>query len=181
MKRVLVNIRGTNGSGKSTVMRHLIDLFKMDEVDWTENASGYKSTRHKIAVVGKYKTACGGCDGIHPQQHIKDAILEAFSRGSKIVLFEGIMASLTFGPWAEFVEANGLEPVWAYLDTPPELCLERIYKRNGGKAIKEDLVLDKVRATERTRDKFSDLGHRVVTLPHKKARKAAEELVNGLL
>lgn len=100
-----------------------------------------------LAILGDYTpTATGttaGCDRISRQDDIKAALVAASKLpGVDLVLFEGIIVSTIFGPWLEWEKANG-GMVWAFLDTPLEVCLKRIQERNGGAPIKEDLVAAK--------------------------------------
>jgi predicted ABC-type ATPase len=44
------------------------------------------------------------------------------------------------------------------LTPPPEECIKRIYKRNGGKQIKEDLVIEKCKAVNRSHKHFLEDG-----------------------
>ncbi len=69
--------------------------------------------------------------------------------------------------------------VWAYLDTPIEVCLARIQARNGGKPIKEDLVRDKIKSIEATRYKAKAVDERTVVIPYLSAVETVEALFKG--
>lgn len=121
-----------------------------------------------LAILGDYTLAAAssttaGCDRISRQADIKAALLAARElEGVDIVLFEGVIVSTIFKPWLDFAleadrtsQANtyGWGFVWAFLDTPLDICLGRIQERNGGKAIQDDLVADKRAGIERVRQK----------------------------
>lgn len=162
---MIVNLRGTNGSGKSTVA---FDLMRRDKKTYAIELAKYQTPKGAprcvtgyfvpdldLIVVGRYETACGGGDGIPTQQLVKDSIMLA-TRKARNVFFEGVIISTIFQGYYELatkLRARGHAFVWAYLDTPLEICLARIQTRNGGEPIKEDLVANKVRAIASTRVK----------------------------
>jgi hypothetical protein len=77
-------------------------------------------------VVGRYKS---GCDGIFPQEIIEEMIKYWAPRGH--LIWENVLVAANIGRWA--VLAQDTEPinhnVWVFLDTPLELCIERVFKR----------------------------------------------------
>ena len=192
---MIINIRGTNGSGKTTLARELITP-QAQPVDlvWYDNPTkrdpGRRSsvegwgTPGGYLAVGKYSTGCGGMDTIKTFGLQQEAI-EAAARwegkagqGPRHIICEGVLASTVAGSWLEFFKRFDYpdhEPVVAYLDTPLELCLERIRERQrdtdrGEREIKEDLVADKVKSINATRAKFEAAGIRTLTLRHDHAQ-----------
>jgi hypothetical protein len=128
-------------------------------------------TQSGVLVVGKYETACGGCDTIKTQDEAKAAVRSACALSNKI-LFEGVLISTLFQGWLDFSRerrAMGHRFTWAYLDTPIITCLDRIQKRNGGKTINEQLVRDKVRAIDATMSKAGSANEDVVRINHRDA------------
>jgi hypothetical protein len=125
-----------------------------------------------VIIVGSYETMAGGMDKVKTfelaQASIRRAIEIGQHAGITAVIFEGVLCSTVFGSWAEFsklMEADGHKYCWCFLMTPGKVCLERIYARNGGKAIKEDLVWDKIKAVKATRTKAIASRFRVFDLP----------------
>jgi thymidylate kinase len=179
---MIVNLRGTNGSGKSTVARGLIMVDPEARIVYlaeykTEAGAerwvpGYHVPKLDLVVVGPYRTDCGGCDAIKTQALVKEAVRKAASLTTH-VLFEGVIVSTLFSGYLELSKglvADGRTPLaWCYLDTPVEECLRRIQVRNGGKPIKEDLVRQKVRAIEGTRRKAQEAGEEVRMVNHQRA------------
>lgn len=177
---VIINLRGTNGSGKSTVAR----AFPGEGVTLAPFSTPKGKLRHVVGnyskefdliVVGPYRTECGGCDAIGTQDQVCESVASAAGLAEH-VLFEGVIVSTLFERYRKLsLRLGGM--VWAYLDTPVELCLARIAARNGGKPIKEELVRDKVRSIESTRRKALAAGERVEIVDHTRAI----EVVKGWL
>lgn len=145
-----------------------------------------------VLVVGSYRTACGGLDAV-PDFATTFAALDGavnihrrypHSAEHQAVVAEGVLASTVWGSWGEYAQASledescDVRFAFCYLDTPVEVCLARIRERQerAGKVrdIKEELVRNKVKAIEATRDKALAAGHLVYHLDH---RHAAEDLV----
>lgn len=133
---MVVNIRGTFGSGKSTVVTKIMERYhavpydtddKDRPLNYVMNISGGK----KLFVVGSYRTACGGCDGIQPYALIWPRVVKFAKLGH--VLFEGALISSSYGNIGRASEAFGDEFVFAFMNTPLEVCLERIRKRREAK------------------------------------------------
>lgn len=191
---MIINLRGTNGSGKSTIAKAILerpDSYMSPVVlgayetpkGKTRVVDGYKSVlnfgEHLIIVVGPYRTNCGGCDAIKTQDLVCDAVRRAVSIGQN-VLFEGVIVSTLYDRYRKLsqeLRALGHGYIWAYLDTPLELCLQRIQLRNGGKPIKTSLVENKVKAIRSTRHKAESAGEDVRTIHHDKA---VEEVMSWL-
>lgn len=174
-----INVRGCNGSGKTTLLRMLArdPLCRVETVRVTHEIKDPKTkekvrTYHPpipvtyapggVAMLGDYTPGAtgttAGCDRIKTQEAAKSALeLIAQDADVRVVLFEGVVVSTIFGPWKEWAEANG-GMLWAFLDTPLEVCLERIQTRNGGKPIKEELVASKWRTIAGVRKKALKAG-----------------------
>lgn len=175
----IVNLRGTNGSGKSTVARALLG-YSPGIVHLTPSTPGYIG-EDGVVVVGTYPEGkTGGMDRVREQVEARKAVWEAakFSRernGSDVpprVLFEGLLISTIYKPWLELSEALEAEYgeagriVWAFMDTPIDTCLARIQERNGGKPVKEDQVRNKVHTLERVKAKAEGDGQTVTEVDH---------------
>lgn len=130
----IVRLNGTHGSGKSTVatkiMRYLNTVVIMGE----KKPDGYLVTlpagsRKKLYIVGPYETACGGCDAIQPFADIWPRVRWADSHGYH-VLFEGALVSTTYGAIGKESERFTTDHfLWAFLDTPLEVCQSRVNAR----------------------------------------------------
>lgn len=182
-----INVRGCNGSGKTTLLRSMardplcrvINVIVPDHkpIPVTYAPDG-------IAIIGDYTPAAGattaGLDRIKTQAAAK-AVAELVGRDPdvKAVLFEGVVVSTIYGPWQEWSKANG-GMIWAFLDTPLEVCLKRIQERNGGKPIKEDQVADKHRTIARVREKALADGETVRDIHWETALRDIKNTINEL-
>jgi hypothetical protein len=135
-----------------------------------------------IAVVGPYRTATGGLDNVPSFAVQQAAILYALGEGSNTysqvfrevdaVIAEGVLASTVYGSWGEFaatVKDLGHQFAFCYLQTPLDICFDRIRQRQEAsgkvKEIKRDLVADKFKAIAATRAKALAAGKLVYDLP----------------
>lgn len=161
---MIVNIRGCNGSGKSS-----IPMSMLDDPDVYIIEKLYKGKTRKIATVfpsygwvamGVYFNKTGGLDGFPDTNLTKKAFWYLLKKFPKYnLLLEGVIASTVFSTYAElFKEAKKKYPereVYIISLLPPiENCLRRIQKRNGGKFIKEELVASKWQTVQRNVQKF---------------------------
>lgn len=179
-----VNVRGCNGSGKTTLLRSLArdPLCRVVSVNVPDHSPiPVTYVPGGLAILGDYTPAAAGsttagCDRIKTQAATK-GVLEHIASDPEvdIVLFEGVVVSTIYGPWREWAQNNG-GMVWAFLDTPLQVCLERIQKRNGGKPIKEDQVGDKHRTIARVRDKALADHELVVDLHWERALRDLKDL-----
>lgn len=172
MSRVLVNIRGCNGAGKSTIPLSMLDDPKLSE------SYIYSSDAKRIATItvfptygwvalGKYSNKCGGLDTIKDIATVKRALEYALIRYPKYdLIMEGILCSTTYSSYADMfhkVEKKySVQPIILSLMPPVEVCLSRIQERNGGKPIKEDLVVNKWGMVYRSHQKFKAAGFTTV-------------------
>lgn len=206
----IYNIRGTNGSGKTTLARSfiagdptvapnrpgvegsptMVDLCWYDsptkaDPDRRKCVEGYASP-HLLPgvdalVVGSYRTACGGLDGV-PDFATSFAALDGAVKlcrdrpvsEHQAIICEGVLASTVWGSWGAYAEQSqsdgcDVEFAFCYLDTPLEVCLERIRRRQeaAGKVrdIKSEMVADKIKAIAATRLKAIAAGALVYDLP----------------
>lgn len=161
---MIVNIRGCNGAGKSSIPMSMLDDPEMFVVE-----KPYKNRLRKIATVfptygwvamGTYFNKTGGLDGFPDTNLTKKAFWYLLKKYPDYnLLLEGVIASTVFSTYAElFKEAQKKYPereVYIVSLLPPiENCLRRIQKRNGGKSIKEDLVVSKWQSVQRNLTKF---------------------------
>src|SRR5712664_2403301 len=125
---VIVNIRGTNGSGKSTaVTRYTESVGVAEELKENSRTWAYR-LQNGVFVLGRYTTACGGCDTIKTFAELKAAVTELASHGP--VLFEGVLWSTCFKPSVELAQSLPKHHlIFAMLDTPADECLRRVLAR----------------------------------------------------
>lgn len=189
----LINVRGCNGAGKTTVLRCLardpgcvVDHVTVNHVlrgeECTHAPIPVTFTPDGIALLGDYtrnaKGTTAGCDKIKTQGAIKNALHQlALDPRAEVILFEGVVVATIFKPWWDFSDDWDGGMTWAFLDTPLEVCLARIQERNGGKPIKEDQVADKHRTIARVREKALVVGEVVADLHWQTALRDLKDLI----
>ena len=166
--KLLINLRGCNGSGKST-----IPMSMMDDPDMYIVEKPYKGKMRKAftvfptygwVVLGSYHNKCGGLDGFVDTAMIIKATWYSLKKFPEYnIMMEGVIPSTVFSTYAKlFQEIQEKYPerkvIVVNLLPPVEVCLDRIQKRNGGKAIKEDLVSSKWSTVSKNADKFTEAG-----------------------
>ncbi len=139
--KLLVNIRGCNGSGKSTIP---ISMLERDsdafEVVWQVNGKkrvvGTVFPEFSFVALGHYHSKCGGMDSMRTTDEIKLAV-DVFWNTNYHILMEGIMASTVRQTYIDlFTQMNAIQPIQRdiviYSILPRlETCLQRIQSRNG--------------------------------------------------
>lgn len=165
--RAVVNIRGCNGAGKSS-----IPMSMLDDPELYVISKSYQGKQKNIAtvfpsygwvVLGTYFNKTGGLDGFPNTEFTKKVfwyILKKFPQYN--IMLEGVISSTVFSTYAElYREAKRKYPETdfcvVYLMPPVETCIKRIYKRNGGKPIKEELVKSKWQTNFRGCEKFKNV------------------------
>jgi hypothetical protein len=135
---MIINIRGTSGSGKSTIMRKVMELypekvaFQLPVEKPRKQPHGYMlrgapGTTKDLCVLGHYETACGGCDTLPNYEFIFNMIRQAADKGND-VLFEGLLVTADQKHTPQLVE-DGYDVNVIGLTTPVEECLEGIRLR----------------------------------------------------
>jgi hypothetical protein len=187
---LILNLRGTSGSGKTTVVRGLMGKFpiinelhgnvrerfknKTGEGERTvSRVIGYEcmpdrrqfdpgddkfADRPNLRVVGAYKNTCGGCDGIQLQDEICRLVHEAASSGADVV-FEGLLISHLFSRYRDLdreLASRGQHTIWAFFDTPLEVCLDRVRARRDERAATKGKVAGPLDVTNTT-NKWYDM------------------------
>lgn len=150
MSRIL-QIRGTHGSGKSTLVRSVMDEhFSMTPiyVEGRKRPLKYHGSHRfwvgppSLVVPGSYENATGGCDTISEIAVIFDVVKEAARTGCN-VLFEGILAQHSAGRVVELRDL-GHELVVVVLDTSLEECIASVRQRRAERGDERPFSTDNV-------------------------------------
>lgn len=196
--RVLVNIRGCNGAGKST-----IPMSMMEESGYHYHGVGRKENGDpkspyitvfpdlRWVALGHYKAKTGGMDTISTLEETKAALDYAWKNyPSYDVLMEGVIASTIrstyidlFKEYQKRSKNNAINPprkiiVINFLP-PVETCIARVYERNGGKPVKEKQIESKWNTVARNVDYFRAAG--ITTLKVNTAKVTREEMLPRFL
>lgn len=134
MKHAILRVAGTFGSGKTTAVREFLNNYPCETLMSGGKIAGYvvdmssAGLSAPVYVVGKYDNACGGTDAIKTQAEIAEKVLKAHPLGH--VLYEGALVSASgiSGQVTQAVHETGCD-VYAFLDTPQEVCIERVLGR----------------------------------------------------
>lgn len=173
---MIISLRGTHGSGKSTVIKTLLTRYNATEIPGEKKPDGYwfnvSWLDNPVYVIGSYRTACGGCDSIQPYSLIWPRIEDYAAKGH--VLFEGALVSSSYGNIGRASEKYGNEIVFAFMTTPLEVCLGRILKRRQAKGNTNPLnpksTTEKMKNVERSIRVIRDVEkRRVVMIDYRKA------------
>lgn len=191
----IINIRGANGAGKTSLVRAIMrDRPQQEVLIGDFHVPGHWLYEDGIVIVGPYVEgkATGGMDNVNTTEMALDAVEKA-ARGAfrraegavggvllgpvRAVVFEGILISTVYKTWLEFsrdVTSNrpGREVsfAWAFLPTSAAQCVERVKQRRAAKGrpeegFKEDLVMDKHASISRVREKALSDAQVVLDLP----------------
>ena len=188
----IVNVRGTHGSGKSTLVREIMKLYTdVKEVRKAirRRPLGYIlqdwSFRHPIPyrdlfIPGHYETPCGGCDTI---TIVDDAyhIIEEYARKGYNVLFEGILAQHSMPNLRRLNEHFPGAIHVVVIDMPDEFAIEAVQYRRAaaGKPPlgNTDNIRKEARGVRNSVNKIADLGIPVDVLDREKALARVKELL----
>lgn len=159
----LVNIRGTNGSGKSTVPLRMLATDRGAYV-FTLNGKDIATVfpKYNFLAIGKYRTKTGGLDGVGTTDEMKN-ILSLVHYLPYSILMEGILASTVYSTYAdlfaEYQEKSPKRKVIVFnIILPFDVIKERVLKRNGGKEVKWEQLESKLRTVTKNAKKFEDAG-----------------------
>jgi len=154
---MIINLRGTSGSGKSTIVHQLLKKYPFEPIPAVMKSTLFGSEPvgkplgyqyGKVRVVGGYTTVCGGCDGIATQDEVEQRVRSWYGEGCH-VLFEGLLISHIYSRWCGV--AKDCQPfLFLFLDTSLEVCLERVLKRRAERG--NDKPLNKKNTVQKWND-----------------------------
>jgi thymidylate kinase len=182
---VIINLRGTSGSGKTTAVRGFFQFahsamtksFTSPKGLVTHRVMGYAITppllKFPLYLVGSYANTCGGLDVMGTQAEHAELVTKAYRAGGN-VLCEGLLASSVSAgatlPKAMLEEAGRDKVIFAVLDTPIEVCLARVRARRAArgeeKPLNETNTRQKHEDTIKARARLIEEGYRVVDIDH---------------
>lgn len=184
MSRVLVNVRGCNGAGKSTIPMSMMDDPKM-YVHEIVGSDGKKISAITVfpsygwVALGTYFNKTGGLDTLKNNAVTKLTLFAALDGFPEYdVLMEGIMASTIRSTYIDlFHEVENyygkkrLKVIVVSLLPPVDVALSRVYERNGGKPINEAAVAGKWNTVARNVAEFANAGFTSIKVNSAKVKK----------
>ena len=126
---MIINIRGTSGSGKSTIVYNLMKKYKTTNVmnkDGKIEATKIFAPYGDIYAIGKYTTPCGGCDGV-PTQNGVCRLIGFYSKHGHVI-FEGLIVTGCYARYRDLLPTLGMYCM-CFLNTPLRTCISRVKKR----------------------------------------------------
>lgn len=171
---MIINIRGTSGSGKTTIARHFISLCSEITAITLEGEKKpeayhciYKG--QTVFLLGSYESICGGCDTVkkskeqNTQEKVCELIDKYYLEGH--IIFEGLFISHIYERYASRAREDIDNWVFFMLETPFETCMTHIQERRvkqGKDTTLKDTVYHNARrtydSTYRIRNKFTAEG-----------------------
>jgi hypothetical protein len=187
----ILDIRGTHGSGKSWLVRQLLEKFHGRDLFESGDGSptrpiGYLLPGPDAAVVGRYRCHSGGCDRIGRADDVCCRI-RLLAAAHRHVVLEGILVSHTFQRYnalALEMEVRQQPYYFCFLDTPLEVCVERVRARRKARGAggsfnpKAHVGKDWQAVWGRVRGQCLEAGRRVLVLPWQDPLSSVLEVLN---
>ena len=164
----VIQIRGCNASGKTTMVKQFIQNsnFEIKEIK-VKGIKTYITTNENksIVILGRYDKKTGGCDLFQNKIHVINTIFYVIANMKpKIIIFEGLIYGLTYKFAAELcdnLKKYNYDYTGICLYLEKNTALERLYKRNGGKAVNESYILNKTKSMMASYKKLLSNGYKV--------------------
>lgn len=183
MRRTLVNIRGCNGAGKSTIPMSMMDDPEM-YVHEIRGSDGKRMSAITVfpnygwVALGTYFNKTGGMDTLRDNWTTRMTLYAALDGFPEYnVLMEGIMASTIRSTYIDLFQevqeyyGDDLTIMIISLLPPVEVAISRVYSRNGGKPINEEAVRGKWETVARNVAAFGEAGFTSVRVDSSKVPK----------
>lgn len=174
-----VNVRGANGSGKSSIPFSFInsDPYTFTLTYDVEGKSKVLATvcpGEGWLFLGSYKIRSGGADYVKRVDLIRESLKMVWDLPFNI-LIEGSIVSTTYSTYsALFKELNDFLPrktTILSLLPPVDVSKERVYERNGGVPIKEELIYAKYAAVSNSHLRFVEDGFNCIAVDNSEVSK----------
>ena len=126
---LIINIRGTHGAGKTSVIRALLAQGQPQPLYGAlgpRRPEAYALAGNTF-VLGPYESICGGCDAIQPYALIAPLIEKYAAAGD--VIFEGSLIASCWGTVGALLERWKRGAIILFLDTPVDECIRRVRTR----------------------------------------------------
>ncbi len=162
---MIIQIRGTSGSGKTTVVMRTFKnkaFGKWTPIFVPKRRKPLYYTNGPIALIGHYESEYGdfgGCDTIHSVREAID-LIKALYKKYRLIICEGLLLSEDSKRTMELAQKHELR-AW-FLSTPLEQCLSQIAsrrkKRGNDKPFNPRNTVRRIRPIESARVKLTQAG-----------------------
>lgn len=179
---LVINIRGTNASGKTTLAKNLLETFPSTPLidPGNEKVFAYvlDTGATKTALIGPYRITTGGYDAIDENYYKgstrADYASKVITDLSKLgnVVFEGALAATLTQRWIDLARSlPHTHWIFGFMDTPLDKCLDRMVKRRIQRKDPRPVdpsksLLPKQRKVEASEKRLREAGMDVQTIPH---------------
>lgn len=130
MSNMLINIRGTNGTGKSTLMRKFMND-NPRHLNFNVNGRNIKVLESDgNFILGDYTRDCGGLDTTKNLDEVRGLVREYIGQGN--VFMEGMMYSTLYESPAgidDEIAKLGHEYYWVQINIPAQVCIDSTVER----------------------------------------------------
>jgi len=182
---MIINIRGTSGSGKSFLVRHIMSLYSNKEPVRVEDRKQplYYIMRNgegtpELAVLGHYESPCGGCDTITKIDTTYQLIQEQIALGRN-VLFEGLLLTNEINRTKELPDCRVV-----FIEETIETCLAGVNARRQARGEMEPVPTKNTTAkhsqAKRAAQRFEELPGKPVQV-FRCNRQQAADLIEEML
>jgi len=132
----IVSIRGTSGSGKSTVVREVMKKYNCEPINapWRRRPLGYLcyADEHKpLFIPGHYETDCGGCDTLPAIEFTFNLIRRYINECD--VIYEGLITQSDVNRCIQ-LHKDGYSVLVIGLNLPLAKCLKYVQQRRDARA-----------------------------------------------
>jgi len=155
--QVIIKLHGTSGAGKTTIVR---EIMKQGQSQPLLNNANRKIEAYKVYlpylksplyVLGPYTAVCGGMDSLSDvNDHMR--LLNTYAHLG-YVIYEGLLSSEYYGRLGIASEAYGNRHIFVFLDTPIDVCLDRVTARRVAKGnmkpLNPDNTVGRIKKIER--------------------------------
>lgn len=179
---MVIDIRGTHGSGKSYIVHTLLENYKHFPIIEDGEHLGYHLPKLDAAILGKYDNKCGGCDGIKTADEVCRRVRK-FSKKYRVVILEGILVAHTFKRYSNL--AKELDNYnFCFLNTPLNVCIRRVRQRRLEKGnMKEfnpkNVVKDWHSIWKRVKGKCEESGHNAVEIEYTESYEHIKRIITS--
>ena len=165
---IIVKLHGNSGSGKTTVARGIMARDPgVTPIGNPKRPEAYevkiKGLKKSLFVLGPYTNTCGGLDSVPNWRAAADLLHKYAALGN--VFYEGLLSSTYYGGFGAETERYGNDHIFAFMDTPLEVCLERVKARRVAagnlKPLDETNTRNRQRPIEGVARKVKMLGRRI--------------------
>ena len=168
----ILKLMGCSGAGKTTAARTLLShATSVIPILGLKKEEGYETVQpginSSVFLLGNYRGAnCGGMDTVSSAAEAIAMVAEFAPQGH--VVHEGLLQSTYYGKMGTDSQRYGADYIYVLLDTPIEVCLDRVVARreaNGStNKFNPQLTRDKHAQVRRAWETAAGHGHRTAVL-----------------